>query len=307
MCFQDQVETKGRRRGYWKKVKVRPITESIETAESQYYANTVNRLGEAIPSKITHDKSSKYDKPRVSVTTYKPSFQFISDFFDSDDEIPEDVLPTIDIPKIDKNASEKKDEVTEPIGENTEEIRTTEKTTSPGDLDLGTGSPDPTVMDSMYFSTPTEPTTSESVLSLLDRADGFSFMDYLFGATSTDSKNEVKNETKTETTEATTATEVEVTTEQPKSKGTTTDSTYIPEEITVTDDNVETVTEFTEIRKVETMPPTERDPVVNFETSSESSFMNPANVVSTSMSTEISHETEICFRGKCIKTNKDLL
>ncbi|XP_063834153.1 mucin-2-like [Ostrinia nubilalis] len=301
---KDQTENKSRRRGYWKKVKVRPVTESIETAESQYYTNTVNRLGEAVPpSKLTHDKTSKYDKPRFSVTTYKPSFQFIKDFFDSEDDFPEDVLPTIDIPKIDKHAPEKKP-VTEETYDKTEEIRTTEKTPSPGDMDLGTGSPDPTLMDSMYYSTPTEPTSSENVLSLLDRADGFSFMDYLFGVT--DNKK-VKNETTPDPTATTVATEVDINTEQPKSKATTTDSTYIPEEFTVTDDNTETVTEFTDIRKIDTVEPTETNPVVSFETSSESSFMNPANVVSTSMSTEISHETEICFRGKCIKTNKDLL
>lgn len=33
-------------------------------------------------------------------------------------------------------------------------------------------------------------------------------------------------------------------------------------------------------------------------------FWDPKNIISTSMSTEISHETEICYRGKCIKTKK---
>lgn len=262
----------------------------------------MNRLGESVgPSKLIHEKTSKYDKPKVSVTTYKPNFQFIKDFFDGEDEIPEDVLPTIDIPKIDK----------QPVADNQPEEDTikdvevqTEKATSPGDLDLGTGSPDPTLMDSMYYSTPTEPTSSESVLSLLDRSDGFSFMDYLFGVTPDSEKHvDKKNET------GTTFTDVEITTEQAK-KMTTTESTYIPEEITaVTDENTETVTEYVEIKKVASQDTTSSDntPFVAVETSSESSFMNPDNVVSTSMSTEISHETEICFRGKCIKTNKDLL
>lgn len=281
-------------------------TEAIETAESQYYTSTVNRLGEAVgPSKLVHDKSSKYDKPRISVTTYKPSFEFIKDFFDGEDEFPEDVLPTIDIPKVDKQTTVDVKEHTEKVKDT--EIKTTEKTTSPGDMDLGTGSPDPTLMDSMYFSTPTEPTSSESVLSLLDRSDGFSFMDYLFGVSSDNKKVEKNNETKIETVTSTEKTEIA--TEQSKVRIATTESTYIPEEFTaVTDYNTETVTEFADIRKTDPENPVDNNtPFVNIETSSESSFMNPANVVSTSMSTEVSHETEICFRGKCIKTNKDLL
>ncbi|CAH2058456.1 unnamed protein product, partial [Iphiclides podalirius] len=45
---EKEINRKTRRRGFWKKVKVRPATESIEVAESQYYPNTVNRLGQSV-------------------------------------------------------------------------------------------------------------------------------------------------------------------------------------------------------------------------------------------------------------------
>ncbi|XP_063630159.1 mucin-2-like isoform X1 [Cydia splendana] len=285
---EEDNDRKSRRRGFWKKVAVRPATtETIEAAESQHYAHAVNRL--APPTgKTAHDKVTP-----AMITTYKPTFN-IKDIF-TDDSI--DELPTVDIPKI--NVPE-----TTPLA-TTENILQKETPTelSPGDLDLGTGSPDPTVAEPM--------TTEASTETNIDRNDGFSFMDYLFGATADD--NDDKKVTK--------ATEIEDTTEPAKIRITTTESNVIPEEITAvadSDDTAETVTEFTEIKKSNvTEPVTEPQRVVTEpqrvvtepapESSSVSGFMDPAAVVSTSMSTEVSHETEICFRGKCIKTNKDLL
>jgi hypothetical protein len=238
------------------------------------------------------------------VTTYKPNFQFIKDFFEGDENVSEDIVPTADISKVDKPV-ETVTNSEEPTKDQISEVKelTTEKPTSIGDIDLGTGSPDPTIMDSMYYSTPTEPTSSENELSILDRAGSFSLMDYLFGASPTGSeKSEIKNITES----SHKSVQIDVTTEQVKAKVTTTDSTYIPEEITAvpSDENIETATDY-DIKKLEN-PIEEPTESLNAE-STESSFMNPANVVSTSMSTEVSHETEICFRGKCIKTNKDIL
>ncbi|KAL4713648.1 hypothetical protein ACJJTC_004179 [Scirpophaga incertulas] len=304
---KESISRKSHRRGYWKKVKVRPVSsETIETAESQYYANAVNQLGQSMSSsKVIHDKFNTQDKPKHSITTYKPSFQFIKDYFDGNEEFPENIAPAIDIPKIvklDTNVETSNKEQTDITKE-----AITENNSSPGDVDLGTGSPDPTIMDSMYISTQTEPTSSESVLSLLDRSDGFSFMDYFFGTSSTKNKqieavnntNKIDNTTPTPT--------VELTSERKTPKVTTTDTSYIPEEITAatSEENVETTTDYSEMKNVDS---TEK--IVDslaIDTTSESSFMNPANVMSTSMSTEVSHETEICFRGKCIKTNKDVL
>lgn len=311
--LQDEADNPHRRRGFWKKVKVRPVTESIEAAESQYYTNTVNRLGHRITlTKTVHDKSGKYDKPKIAVTTYKPNFQFIKGIFEADNDSDSDIQPIFDIPKISKDI--KKTEPIQDEKETTEPTLTketpTEENVNPGDMDLGTGSPDPTIDD--IFVAPTEATT-KSEISLLDRSDGFSFMDYLFGVTSNDDESHVESKKSAED-KKTTEKHVEMTTEA-KTKATT-ESTFIPEEITAdpSEGVTESIAEF-EIRKVngtetskvedKTVETTEKS--VKIETSSISSFMDPTNVVSTSMSTEISHETEICFRGKCIKTSKDIL
>lgn len=316
--FQEEGEHKSRRRGFWKKVKVRPVTESIETAESQYYPNTANRLSHTVTlTKTVHDKNGKYGKPKV--TTYKPAFQILKDMFDIENEEELDVLSTVDIPKITNKPDELSEVVNKVLQESTESIvkETTEPSDNPGDMDLGTGTPDPT-LDTMYVTTPEPTTTSESSYGLLERADGFSLMDYLFGVTSDDdehkeSNNDLKKVEKEKVKKE--KVKLEITTELQKPKLATTESAYIPEELTAVpseEDKTESVTESdfkklnAEIYKLEKIiDGTEKS--ANVETSSISSFMNPDNIISTSMSTEISHETEICFRGKCIKTSKDIL
>lgn len=295
---------------------MRPATtESIEFAESQYYTHTVNRLGQPVKlSKNVHDKTERIEKPKV--TTYKPSYNLIKDLFSSDDESNIDVIPTVDIPKLTGKPAEKDETlITEESKQTTVEHELqTDSAISPGDLDLGTGSPDPTI-DDMYVTTPTEPTTTSKPATVNKPDAGFSFMDYLFG-TSEDKQVESEDE------DIATTAEIQVTTESPKPKIITTESAFIPDEITgasVSDENTETITAFTEIKKLNfevknsTQESQTESPAgvteisVVKESASVSSFMNPANVVSTSMSTEVSHETEICFRGKCIKTSKDIL
>lgn len=320
LYFQDETEHKGRRRGFWKKVKVRPVTESIEAAESQYYTNTANRLSQTVTlTKTMHDKNGKYEKPKV--TTYKPAFQMLNEMFDIENE---DVLPTVDIPKITTKPDESSEVVNRVLQGSTEPSmkETTELNDNPGDMDLGTGTPDPT-LDAMYITTPEIDTTRESSYGLLEKADGFSLMDYLFGVTPEDdehneSKKGIKKVEKEKYKQDKVNREkviVEITTEQAKSKLATTESTYIPEELTAVpsqEDRTESVTENdikkldAEIYKLEQILDS-TDKSTNVEASSVSSMMDPKNIVSTSMSTEISHETEICFRGKCIKTSKDIL
>lgn len=282
------------------------MTESIEFAESQYYTNTVNRLGQPVKNmKVVHDKTYN-DKPKV--TTYKPRRQYLSDLFTSEDDITDyDVIPAVDIHKI-KSKKSPDDETSEGSKKTTAYIDKETQTISPGDLDLGTGSPDPTV-DDMYYSTSTEPIPTKAD----DRSDSFSFMNYLFGMTSEGSEGD--NSTKT------TESSILITTEQPKTKIVTTETGFIPEEITeitsspASSDSTDSI-DVIEIQKMYSSDDakTEKDaveatvlPVTGVESSSVSSFMDPSNVLSTSMSTEVSHETEICFRGKCIKTNKDIL
>lgn len=292
---------------------MRPATtESIEFAESQYYTNTVNRLGQPIQqSKNIHDKTEKIEKPKV--TTYKPTYNFIKDLFSSDAEADIDTIPTVDIPKLTSEAAEKDETlITEESKQTTvylEKETQTDTATSPGDLDLGTGSPDPTI-DNMYITTPTEPTTT-SKPEAINRPDaGFSFMDYLFG-TSEDNNKQFDSEIATEA-------ETTTTTESARPKIVTTESAFIPDEITTVsrnDESTENINAVIDNKKLNsTTENLTENPVgvteisvVKVESSSVSSFMNPVNVVSTSMSTEVSHETEICFRGKCIKTSKDIL
>ncbi|XP_072946420.1 uncharacterized protein [Epargyreus clarus] len=312
---EEDATRKSRRRGFWKKVKVRPVTESIEVAESQYYHNTVNRLGQNVESKGTYGKSDKNDKPRV--TTYKPSHEFMKNLFENEDSSLDILVSHMEIPKINSPDHGSKSESLIKTQEETTK-RTLEKMTTlfdvnPGDMDLGTGSPDPTLEDEMYFSEPTEATINESSVSV-DRSDGFSLMDYLFGVTSSDEtelegSNKTDEISKRESEITTKSVEIETTTEQ-KPKIVTTESTYIPEEITAELTAVEYETTESESKKAFTenvKQESTENPIVKVESSSISSFIDPANVVSTSMSTEVSHETEICFRGKCIKTNKDVL
>lgn len=295
---------------------MRPATtESIEFAESQYYSHTVNRLGETVKvSRNVHEKGEKVDKPKV--TTYKPNYNFIKDLFSSDDEAANiDVLPTVDIPKlINKSQDNEETLITEESKQTTvylDKESQTESAISPGDLDLGTGSPDPTI-DDLYLTTPAEPTTTNKPITVNSQDAGFSFMDYLFGTTAEDSHKHADGEETVKTIES------EIPTEAPKLKIVTTESSFIPEEITaasISNENTEAVTAFAEIKKLNSTGESQTEStegvteisVVKVESSSVSSFMNPANVVSTSMSTEVSHETEICFRGKCIKTSKDIL
>lgn len=312
ILFQDEHDRKSRRRGFWKKVKVRPVTtESIEFAESQYYTNTVNRLGQPVNQKAVHEKTEKGEKPKV--TTYKPKIQYIKDVFSSDDDGADiDVIPTMDIHKINNTKENDNEEtlINEESKRTTVYLERDTQTVSPGDLDLGTGSPDPTIDDS-YDTTPTEPATK---VADDNKSGGFSFLDFIFGTTSQDNEKVVENN-------ATKAnqTEIQSTPEQSKAKIITTESAFIPEEVTTspsTSDDTTRLPEFTDIQKINptdearTEQPTESHTVISVskvESSSVSSFMDPANILSTSMSTEISHETEICFRGKCIKTSKDIL
>ncbi|XP_023946553.2 uncharacterized protein LOC112051927 [Bicyclus anynana] len=303
---------KNRRRGFWKKVKVRPVTEGIDAAESQYYPHVVNRLGNNVPKNAV-EKSGK-GTSKVTVTTYKPNYQFLKDFFETHEDAL-DVMTNIDIPKITtvKNV-ESNTEIMKAQTDSTikDDVDMTTEKTSPGDMDLGTGSPDPTFDDSTYYSEPTEPAFKSP--STIDRSDSFSFMDYLFGVTAPDD-SQIKNGTITPVKEIRTTTEltkdnaVEVDSQANKVK-ITTESSYVPEEITAEtmSEDIETITNTLELYKTikETNNLAEQSDV-DVESSSVSSYMDPANVVSTSMSTEVSHETEICFRGKCIKTHKNLL
>lgn len=291
-----------RRRGFWKRVKkVRPASEEIEVAESQYYSNVVNRLGQSV-QKGSLEKSGK-GNTKIVVTTYKPNYQFLKDFFDNEDEDQVDVIPNFEIPKISsiESSSEVANETLPTPKSDIKSTNSTEKV-NPGDMDLGTGSPDPTLEDIAYYTEPTESTNAG-----IDRSDGLSFMDYLFGETS-EHKEIVKNET-TKLLETTPMAKIETETEITKAKATT-ESNYMPDEFTAetANDNEENVTEM-DLQRITRDDTNEyvTEKSVRVETSSVSTFMNPSDVVSTSMSTEVSHETEICFRGRCIKTNKNIL
>lgn len=337
MYFQEN-ENKTKRRGFWKKVKVRPVTtESFEVAESQFYSNTVNRLGDSIDTpKKSHDKfgTKTFEKP--SVTTYKPKLTIQQ----LEEAVQNEQIIAHKFSEVESNGDSQKT-TTETIDSinNLDEITKEEVTTSklvtlkdnPGEVDLGTGTPDSTILDMIYNSPVTESSSEPS--TILDRSDGFSFMDYLFGVTSPDTERQEEIETQKNFNKSsgkvddTLKTITEQTAgETEKEPIFTTESSYFPEEITTIshfkDENTEKLypTEFLDIKKVNyTKTVTKNDRVdldakikseelkTMVDTSTASNFLDPKNVVSTSKSTEISHETEICFRGKCIKASNDIL
>lgn len=250
---------------------------------------------------------------QAEIDTKKPAENF-TESHDDDKEIT--AMPIEDIKKVTATTAEIQETTTEIVKDVTKfevknETSTEKLGFSPGELDLGTGSPDPTMIDMFYT-----PTTTE-VGDIVDRSDGFSIMDYFFGVTSPDSDeggNSEKYEEKTDQVKEEPATDSPaeiMKAEETKPRQATTESSFIPDEFTstVSDETTEsTASEFgeklPETTKVNEVV-TEKSEAV--ESTSVSSFMDPNNVISTSMSTEISHETEICFRGKCIKTNKDIL
>lgn len=294
-------------------MKVRPATtESFEAAESQYYSNAVNRLGQPVKlSKTGHEKSDKIDKSKLTVTTYKPTFQFIKELFETDNEDME-ITPDIEIPKITTVKSNQhkqhNDRHRTTIAYTTKE---SDDSNYPSELDLGTGSPDSTFGASTYFAAVTEPVITKKDHSAADRSDGFSFMDYLFGVTSpNDDDKKPKKEIQIADNIALNLTTIEQS-EQTKTK-TTTETTYIPEEFNAvtTNEDVDNISidKNQDVTNKNNIVRDSTEPLQNhIETTTMSSFMDSLKIVSTSMSTEISHETEICFRGKCIKTNKPML
>lgn len=269
------------------------MSESIDVAESQYYSKIVNHLGQTV-SKEPLEKNGK-GKTKVVVTTYKPNYEFLKDFFDSEED--HDNIPDIEITKIIENNTQKIKNVTT----KTDFIERTTERMNPGEIDLGTGAPDRTFADSSVYTEATEPTTKS-----INRSDGFNFMNYLFGTTSSDEESNNNSKIKNEDVKTTIQMQSDTETEVAKIK-TTTENVYMPDEFTADSTRNGDAVFVTEKLPYEIdLKVTERD-LEQPESSSQSSFMNPANVLSTSMSTEISHETEICFRGKCIKTNKNVL
>lgn len=180
---------------------------------------------------------------------------------------------------------------------------------SPGELDLGTGSPDPTIIDMFYT-----PTTTE-VGEIVDRSDGFSLMDYFFGVTGSDSEASTHSERNEplHNEEPLTENPAEIMkAEETKPRLVTTENSFVPDEFTSTtsEDVTESTASAIDLQKLPETTKVEEavtEKTGSVESTSVSSFMDPNEVVSTSMSTEVSHETEICFRGKCIKTNKDIM
>lgn len=264
------TERQPRRRGTWRRIKVRPLQkDALETAESQFYKSSGNDV--SVKDKVEYRKSF--------LKSEKNSY------------------PAIELQK----------------QETSTEIPATE---SPGDMDLGTGSPDAVIMDVEKDNNDTD--TSE---------------------TPTTVNYEAIEENNSKTT-VETATEVETEKYEKETETSYLDSTDIPlgiamepEEESTTFNDKETFEQTTmrevsnfentlgkllsvmelpqEVVPVEstdetanddsTVKPEGQDPV----TTTPVNLLDSKNVVSTSISTEVSHETEICFRGRCVKTKKD--
>lgn len=286
---------------------VRPVTpESIDVAESQYYPNTVNHLGSPLKQDPYSRRQADKAREKSRVTTYKPTYS-LKDFLDAEEEALE-AITNREIPKLSVKST------TEAVKEATERVEI------PYELDLGTGAPDTTLSDMYYSPTTTEATSEVGPLGVVDRSDGFNFMDYLFGISSEGESTDKETVKPTDVT-------IDTQTEQPKATQQTTENTFFPDEITTTI-NQEDATDvsnfnFDDLKKlnstgdsklndkskneIENIVESTEKSVDLSESSTQSSYMDPSQVMSTSMSTEVSHETEICFRGKCIKTKRNIL
>lgn len=297
-----------RRRGVWRKVKVRPVNKDVfQAAESQFYGNSANDLenkpvksseifskspaieNSKFSEKIIESQDSSSDKNDVQYTTVVP------DDYESETKTEFiDKLESVDFgTKLPEYSSYNNEAVTlhpnnNRFSDNTETIEDNFTT-----IDM-----------------------NESVDEITTEAD-----EYVTTMKSVDSFEDKLNKLEVNSTQRSVVTEIskenffQTTPEIPQE---------IPTEITEKQEDIEFTTEVDTTTKIyngnesdlETKPNNEStNDKVNDEinisktdfvesTTPPTIFWDPKNIISTSMSTEVSHETEICYRGKCIKTKK---
>ncbi|GAB0097547.1 hypothetical protein DMENIID0001_131960 [Sergentomyia squamirostris] len=232
-----ELATKGKRRGVWRRVRVRPLSDTFETAESINIGRQVfNVLPSGQKEAIEHQTKGAY----TSQTKLK--------------------------------------EVT------------SEETTSPGDIDLGTGSPDEAT-DLITDTVTEEPITETRIPD-----ETSPVVDY------TDMDTEETYTAKVEPLEIEKTTPASSMFDEVRKK--LVDLFMLPE-----DDDQRTENPFegrTFSNRVEpttttTTEPPETVPVTEYTPFLRDPVMGNL-IIATSTSTEISHQTEICYRGRCIKS-----
>ncbi|XP_059615695.1 mucin-2 [Phlebotomus argentipes] len=227
--------TKGRRKGVWRRVRVRPVSDAFETAES------IN-IGRQVFNVLENGKKEPVEEPKVTYESH----------------------------------SKKKDSAVEEV-------------TSPGDIDLGTGAPEDTT-DAVTDHV-TDPVTEtripeeEETSPVMDYTDMDTEETYTAKVEPIEVENPTRqgsmfDEVRKKLVDLFMMNEEE---EEARTMRSFDDQTTIKVEKTTTQAPPRAVTEYS---------PFLRDPVMG------------NLVIATSTSTEISHQTEICFRGRCVKSVK---
>lgn len=350
--------SKGRRRGVWKRVRVRPV-DSFETAESQnigkhLYNSLLDENVKAFGDRFTHkdtnaafapsaatetDQSEQYGTEDSAETTLAP-FESVDDEADTNTELPtpnpteiiatpnelttidvEEVRVTTEAPEIstnahiydnDNNNDDQPTQTTLSDEEKTIELTTTPLPTVPKSQDIFNLSLE--VLDEMVRST--EKPKDEELSFLADMKSEHSWDDGKDDE-SDDQRPEsssIMDEVKQKLTELFSLENDDVVVS-------TTERVFKinrnfkrpPYYTAINRNNADNQVGKDENKEIKASPASMKlEPVPVLKTilrpiSEPSSFhkdLMESVIYATSTSTEISHETEICYRGRCIKTHK---
>lgn len=268
-------KAKGRRRGVWKLIRQKPV-DPYEAAESQNYYSVVNTFGDIVKVK---DKSNSYDNEKdvesqnlghyQLYNNYNPVLEQNSETYEYEShKLPSTDKPANKFYEIDDLNAETEKAVVE-ASPSTEPENQTSANSTESDIKMNTTTKESNIFDKIYD---------------------------MFGISN--ESGDVKEPT------TTTISSTEAETVPPVT--TTMVSPTFPEEITeipttTTDNSLEHVYNSTDA--VEQV--TEKVQTTSLGTQITRTYdVEPweMKAVRTSTSTEISHETEICYRGRCVKS-----
>ncbi|CAH1116705.1 unnamed protein product [Phaedon cochleariae] len=284
----------GRRRGTWKLVKQRPV-DRLEVAESQNYYSVLNSFDEI--KKIDADeKISNHQKAPIDSESESQDYYSVLNSYDDlrkinvTDAVTSEKIPVVDTIQDSSNST---DSILEAAHvDNKEETSDNYPTTTyhPEEPiseihedNINTGEPlqettNP-IIETTSQHTKTTITEDSGFLSSLYEMLGVSGREQIWGATTLSPAS--YDDTETPTTTLVTPSFPEEITEGSTNTTTQAVTEYSPETTTEVDST-------TTIRPGQKMPPFQVEPW-------------EMRAVRTSTSTEVSHETEICYKGRCIK------
>lgn len=295
-----EATTSGKRRGIWKKVRVRPV-DGFETAESQHISQPAyNTLSEG-PNKNVFDSKLLYSNfQKGYYSDVKPVDGEIETAsaltMDKDvDEVTEQVKtedPITTVPEAKIDATEDEHEVVDfeatTILPEEEEVKD-EKVIVEDNEEIPTNSPVDNISNEVPSYTTTENVYDEIKKSL---SELFSSSPDNEDGQITTTKIPIPDEEKVVINEEEKVVEEEVgaVTNAPETKQEDGES----EAEAVEEKQIDGVTELAHVVELHTEP----------EVKANVTEINRTYVIATSTSKQVSHETEICYRGRCIKSLK---